>query len=40
VSLSAFQIGADMEDIVGAGLITLEKMQALFYKGKSSIGGP
>ena len=27
------------EDIVGGGLITLEKVQAIFYKGKSSAGG-
>jgi len=30
---------AAMEDIVGAELITLEKVQAIFYKGKSSAGG-
>jgi PII-like signaling protein len=27
-----------METIVGAGLITLEKVQAIFYRGKSPIG--
>ena len=27
---------AAVEDFVGAGLITLEKVQAIFYKGKSS----
>jgi uncharacterized protein len=27
---------AEAEDIAGAGLITLEKVQAIFYKGKSS----
>jgi len=30
---------AAAEDIVGDGLITLEKVQAIFYKGKSSTGG-
>ena len=30
---------AAVEDIVGAELITLEKVQAIFYKGKSSAGG-
>ena len=30
---------AAVEDIVGAGLITLEKVQAIFYKGRSSAGG-
>jgi uncharacterized protein len=30
---------AAAEDIVGGGLITLEKVQAIFYKGKSSAGG-
>jgi PII-like signaling protein len=27
-----------VETIVGAGLITLEKVQAIFYRGKSPIG--
>ena len=30
---------AAAEDIVGDGLITLEKVQAIFYEGKSSAGG-
>ena len=30
---------AAAEDIVGDGLITLEKVQAIFYKGKSQVSG-
>jgi PII-like signaling protein len=30
---------AAAEDVVGAALITLEKVQAIFYKGKSSTRG-
>ena len=29
----------EVEDLVGASLITLEKVQAIFYKGKSSVSG-
>jgi PII-like signaling protein len=29
----------DIEDLVGASLITLEKVQAIFYKGESPVAG-
>jgi PII-like signaling protein len=29
----------EVEDMVGASLITLEKVQAIFYKGKSPVAG-